>query len=83
MQHHPSGFTNPDLQLAVLFLAPHCQRVQSHRGLGLELGRPVFHHHMHDAPAVDVRIERGAPGRVHGGLLLLVHLTLLCEENEK
>lgn len=68
---------HPDLQFAVLLLAARGQRVQRHRGLGLELGRAVLHHHVHDAPAVHVGVEGGAPRWVHGGLLLLVHRTLL------
>lgn len=80
---HPSLCTNPDLQLAVLLLASRCQWVQSHRGLRLQLCRPVLHHHVHDATAVDVGIECGAPRRVHGGLLLLVHLALFWKKQKQ
>lgn len=69
--------THPDLQLSILLLAPRCQRIQGHHGLGLELGRLVLHNHVHDTATVDVGVEGGAPRRVHGGLLLLVDLTLL------
>lgn len=73
--------THPDLQLAILLLASCCQRVQSHRGLRLQLHCPVLHHHVHDAPLMDVGVKLGAPRRVHRRLLLLVHLALFFERN--
>lgn len=73
--------THPDLQLAILLLASCCQQVQSDCGLRLQLCCPVLHHHVHDAPSMDVRVKRGAPRRVHCRLLLLVHLALFFEHN--